>query len=221
MTPRAVVFDLWQTLAIWPDELSRDFRLRWSRRIGRSLEDIDRAWFESGLYELRETGPIARALASVHETLGVEADLDELVSWRIEYARTAVVPSDGVAATLEELRRRGIGLGLISNCTEDVALVWDESPFAGLLDVTVFSATAGCMKPDPRIYELALGELGVDASEALFVGDGANDELHGAVRVGMRPVLVHPDGEPFVWDGLESWDGLRVTSIPQVLELLA
>jgi FMN phosphatase YigB (HAD superfamily) len=54
----------------------------------------------------------------------------------------------------------------------------------------------------------------------LFVGDGANDELGGATRVGMTPVLVHPAGEVPAWDGLESWSGLRITAIPQVLALV-
>jgi putative hydrolase of the HAD superfamily len=94
-----------------------------------------------------------------------------------------------------------------------VALVWDESPFAGLADAAVFSATAGCMKPEPEIYELACRALGVEARDCLFVGDGANDELGGAERLGMRPVLIHPPGEQPPWDGLASWDGLRITSI--------
>ena len=36
----------------------------------------------------------------------------------------------------------------------------------------------------------------------------------------MRPVLIHPPGEQPPWDGLASWDGLRINSIPQVLELV-
>jgi hypothetical protein len=36
----------------------------------------------------------------------------------------------------------------------------------------------------------------------------------------MRPVLIHrPDENPF-WPGLADWCGLRVTSVPAVLELL-
>lgn len=217
---RAVVFDLWNTLAWWPDELSRDFRRRWSSRIGRSLEDIDRAWYESGAYEQRETGPISLALGRVHERLGVESDLDELVSWRVDLARRAVVPGDDVVGVLAELRERGLRLGLVSNCTEDVALVWGGSPFQGLFDVEVFSATAGCMKPDRRIYELALAGLGVEARDCLFVGDGANDELEGARRVGMTPVLFQPEKAETRWPDLDGWQGLRITSIPQVLELV-
>jgi putative hydrolase of the HAD superfamily len=218
---RAVVFDLWNTLAVWPEDLSRDFRQRWSSRIGRSLEEIDAAWYASGAYEQRESGPIAVALTSVHEALGVHsADVDELVGWRVEVARTAVVPDVGVAETLSELRRRGILVGLISNCTEDVALVWAESAFAPLFDAAVLSATAGCMKPDRRIYEQVCAELGVEPSDCLFVGDGANDELRGARDVGMTPVLIHREGEDPYWEDLRDWNGLRITSIPQVLDLL-
>jgi putative hydrolase of the HAD superfamily len=221
MTPRAVVFDLWNTLAVWPEELSTDFRRRWSGRIGRSLQEIDDAWYASGAYELRESGPIARALSSVHDALGVHsADIDELVGWRVEAARKAVVPDDGVVETLSELRRRGFRVGLISNCTEDVALVWAETRFAPLFDAAVLSAAAGCMKPDRRIYDLVCAELGVEPSDCLFVGDGANDELRGARDVGMTPVLIHQEGEDPYWENLRDWNGLRITSIPQVLELV-
>jgi putative hydrolase of the HAD superfamily len=218
---RAVVFDLWHTLAFWPDEESSRFRRRWSERIGVDPEKLDEAWFAEGAYERRETGPITRALAAVHAALGSDVDVDEVVAWRIEMARRALLPVPGAVEALHELRARGLRLGLISNCTEEVALVWDDTQFAGLFDVAVFSATAGCMKPDRRIYERVLAELGVPASDVLFVGDGANDELEGARRVGMTPVLVQHNGDAPLWDGLEDWDGARITSIPQVLDLVA
>jgi FMN phosphatase YigB (HAD superfamily) len=53
------------------------------------------------------------------------------------------------------------------------------------------------------------------------VGDGANDELAGAERVGMRSVLIHRDGEAPPWDEVRDWQGPRITAIPQVLSLLA
>jgi putative hydrolase of the HAD superfamily len=216
---RAVVFDLWHTLALWPEEESRRFRLRWSALLEVEPERLDEVWYADGAYERRETGPIVDAVAAVHDALGSEADVDEVVAWRIEMARRALVPAPGAVAALAELRARGIRLGLVSNCTEEVALVWGESPFAELFDAAVFSATAGCMKPDPRIYERVLADLGVPAAEALFVGDGANDELAGARRVGMTPVLVLHDGGVPLWDALASWDGERITSVPQVLDL--
>jgi putative hydrolase of the HAD superfamily len=122
--------------------------------------------------------------------------------------------------TLQELRRRDVGTGLITVCSEDVVDVWHETPFAGLFDAEVFSSSCGLRKPDERIYRLALDELGLEPSEALFVGDGANDELAGAERVGMRAVLIHRPGEEPAWPELRDWPGTRITTIPQVLELV-
>ncbi len=218
---RAVVFDLWQTLAAWPEEKSVELRQVWSHTLGVSSEALVELWNGDELYRLRESGPIAAAIAALYEKLGVDADVDGLLARRLELTRAALVPVPGALSTLAELRRRDIATGLVSNCTEEVPLVWGDSRFAGLLDVTVFSARAGYVKPDRRIYELACEQLGVHPSECLFVGDGANGELQGAARVGMTPVVIHPPGEQPPWDGLEDWSGLRITSIPQVLDLVA
>lgn len=217
---RAVIFDLWYTLVTWPEAESQAFRSRWSAALGVEPQQLDEVWSRPGAYERRESGPLVAALESVQAALGAGGDVDEVLGWRLDMARRALAPDPGVISTLCELRSRGIATGLISNCTEDVALVWGESPLAPLFDAAVFSARAGCMKPDPRIYELALAELGLDGSGCLFVGDGANDELGGARRVGMTPVLIHPEDEAPRWDGLESWSGLRISAIPHVLELV-
>jgi putative hydrolase of the HAD superfamily len=217
---RAVVFDLWQTLAVWPEEKSSALRRAWAQTIDVPVGRIDELWYGGDLYRLRETGPIAPAIAALHEAVGASADLEGILALRLELTREALVPVAGAVSTVLELRNRGVATGLISNCTEEVALVWDEPPFAGLFDVTVFSATARCMKPDARIYEVALEALGVPAEETLFIGDGANDELAGAERVGMTPVLLQQDEQDPLWDGLSDWTSARVTSIHQVLDLL-
>ncbi len=218
---KAVVFDLWQTLAAWPEERSVELRQAWSLSLGVTPDALDELWYGDELYRLRESGPIAGAVAALYEKLGVDGDVQDLLARRLELTRDALVPVPGAVSTLAELRRRDVATGLVSNCTEEVALVWEESRFAGLLDVTVFSASAGYVKPDRRIYELACERLDVHPSECLFVGDGANGELQGAARVGMTPVLIHPPGGQAPWDGLEDWSGLRITSIPQVLDLIA
>jgi putative hydrolase of the HAD superfamily len=105
-------------------------------------------------------------------------------------------------------------------CSEDVETLWPESAFAGLFDAEVFSSRIGISKPDPRIYLACCEELGVEPAEAVFVGDGANDELEGARRVGMRAILIHKQGQDPLWAEVRTWDGPRVTSIPEVLEVL-
>lgn len=62
-----------------------------------------------------------------------------------------------------------------------------------VFDVVVESAVEGIRKPDPRIYELALERLAVDATEAVFLDDlGVN--LKPARAMGMATIKVtHPD----------------------------
>jgi putative hydrolase of the HAD superfamily len=217
---RGVVFDLWNTLAVWPEEGSADLRRRWAESIGVPVERLHEHWHAEAVYVRRETGPIRDALESLYLELGVDGDLDDVLASRLELTRAALVPVEGAVDTIAELRRRGLRTGLISNCTEEVALVWDETPFVSLFDVAIFSATAGCAKPEREIYERALAELGVAGAESLFVGDGANDELRGASDVGMTPVLVELDGVQAPWPYVRDWSGLRVTAIAEVLDLV-
>ena len=213
---RAVVFDLFDTLVDYDDTRSREFSSSVARLCGRDPDEFHDVWIEGR--PARETGPMAPYLAS----LGIEEDaMQDFLELRRDWTRGILFkPRDGVVDTLGELRRRGIRTGLITVCSEDVVDVWDETPFAGLFDAEVFSSSCGLRKPDARIYRLALDELGVEPAEALFVGDGANDELAGAERVGMRAVLIHrPDGEP-AWPEVRAWPGPRITAIPEVLELV-
>jgi len=100
-----------------------------------------------------------------------------------------------------------------------VPAAWPDSELAGLFDAETFSSSCGLVKPDPKIYLTTLAALAVEPAEALFVGDGANDELGGAERVGMTPVLFVPEGRDPHWPEVQEWRGLRVSSLPEVLEL--
>jgi putative hydrolase of the HAD superfamily len=216
LTTRAVVFDLFETLVDYDDARSREFSDKAAALCGRDPAEFGEDW-RAGR-PTRETGPMAPYLAS----LGIENDAaEEFLELRREFTREVLArPRPGAVETLRELRARGIGTGLITVCSEDTEEVWPQTPFAGLFDTEIFSSSCGLRKPDPRIYRLALEKLGVDPPEALFVGDGANDELAGAERAGMRAILVHRPGEEPAWPELRDWPGPRISAIPQVLDLL-
>jgi putative hydrolase of the HAD superfamily len=217
---RAVVFDLWDTIVEFvPDDSDRLHR-RIAERLGVPYERFREVWYSEELMRSRNVGPLAPCLTEALRSLGVRGDVDELVGWRRDWTRTALVGREGLIETLTELRERGLLVGLVSNCTEEVAELWPETAFAPLFDAAVFSATAGLAKPEPKIYRLVATELGVDPEECLFVGDGANEELRGAAEVGMTPVLVHRDGVEPYWESVREWAGPRITSIPQVLALV-
>ncbi len=204
---KAVVFDLFETLIDYDERTSLAFSGAAADLLGRDRTEFQAVW-RAGR-PVRDTGSLRDYLVSIDCT---GDDADKLVALRLESSlRLLAEPRPGVLDTIAELRRRGLQVGLITVCSDDVVDVWAQTPFAGVFDSVVYSCSCGYSKPDPRIYELSLRALGVAAEETIFVGDGANDELAGAERVGMRAVQIGA-GQP--------WAGERISRIPQVLELL-
>jgi putative hydrolase of the HAD superfamily len=205
---KAVVFDLFETLVDYDEARSRAFTRSAADLLGRDPDEFHALW-RAGR-PARNTAPLAPYLASLE--LGDEATA-RIVALRRETTRALLQePREGVVETLLELHVLGIRTGLITVCGEDTVDVWPETPLAGLFDAEVFSCAVGICKPDPRIYEIACARLRVEPSEALFVGDGENDELAGAERAGLRAVMIG--------DAIEEWSGARISSIPEILELI-
>lgn len=92
-------------------------------------------------------------------------------------------------AVLNGLRDRGIRTAVVSNIAWDVRQTLAAAD--AHTDETVLSFEVAAAKPDPRIFEVALQRLNIDASEALMVGDSEVND--GAARdVGCSFVLVDP-----------------------------
>ena len=211
---RAMIFDLWDTLVEWPVKEGEILKRMVAEHVSVGAAEFDRRWHAS--YRASQTG----SLADVYRSLGVpEEHVDGDVAARHEFARRVLRLGDGVREALVELRRRGLRLGLISVCSEEVPAAWPESELAGLFDAETFSSECGLVKPQPEIYLRTAEALGVEPADCFFVGDGANDELAGAERVGMTPVLFLPDGQEPYWPEVRGWAGLRVSTVSEVLEL--
>jgi len=211
---RAVVFDLWDTLVEFPASEAELLKARLAELTRADPDEFERRWRDG--YRASQTGP----LADSYRALGVpDEHVAEHVAARHEFARGALRLRRGAHETLVALRQRGVKLGLITVCSEEVPAAWPESELAGLFDAETFSSDCGLIKPDPEIYLTTLAGLDVEPAQALFVGDGANDELGGAARVGMIPVLFVAEGREPHWAEVREWRGLRVSSLPEVLEL--
>ncbi|MDP9349215.1 MAG: HAD family hydrolase, partial [Gemmatimonadota bacterium] len=116
---------------------------------------------------------------------------------------------------LEELRRRGYRLGVISNSEDGqaerlVRLVGLLPFFDFCLDSYVF----GSAKPDPAIFLHAVEQLGTAPGETVYVGDMFMQDVQGSQGAGLRAVLL----DPF---GLHPDAGVtRVRSLRELPELL-
>lgn len=100
-------------------------------------------------------------------------------------------PYDDVRPGFEELKARGIAIGLISNWDTRLGDIFKELGLTEFLDCVVSSAAVGVHKPDPRIFEVALKRLGATAADAVHCGDHYFSDVIGARTVGITPVLMN------------------------------
>jgi putative hydrolase of the HAD superfamily len=81
-------------------------------------------------------------------------------------------PNESLIEYMRQLRRRGYKLAICTNNVREWSERWrSKLPVDEIFDVVIDSAFVGSRKPEPRIYELTLEELGVPAQEALLVDD--------------------------------------------------
>lgn len=120
---------------------------------------------------------------------------------------------EDVPTVLEELRRAGLKIALISNTGRDLPAF--VAHHALDVDVAIASRAHGWAKPHPSIFEAALDALGITAAEAVMVGDSVEDDMEGATLAGIRAILLdrdgrHPEFEPRLVDlyGLPAAVGL-------------
>ncbi|MFN8026562.1 MAG: HAD hydrolase-like protein [Acidimicrobiia bacterium] len=117
---------------------------------------------------------------------------------------TRVAP--GCRDGLRELAATGVRLGMVSNADGLMAQRLGElellqvGPGVGVeVECVIDSGAVGVLKPDPRIFRLALDAMGIDddavaAGRVWYVGDMPGIDVVGAWRAGLRPFLVDPLG---------------------------
>jgi len=103
---------------------------------------------------------------------------------------------EDVAPMLERIAAAGVRIGLISNSHRCLASFQSHFELQGLIAAAVSSSEHGFMKPHPSIFQAALQLVNVPAHHAVMVGDSLRQDVDGAVRAGMRAVLLHRGGEP-------------------------
>jgi putative hydrolase of the HAD superfamily len=106
-----------------------------------------------------------------------------------QYRDVAILaPRPETVRLLEELSR-SVRLGLLSDCYQREVRAWSVSPLAPFFTSVVFSFEVGTLKPSPDGYASVLNALEVQPDRAVYVGNGASNELKGARRAGFSLVV--------------------------------
>jgi len=223
---RAVVSDLFGTLTPkWSRRVSDESKAVIAKAVGVPAAAFGACWHRTWLD--REIGRMSleESLADTLSCLGVACDrerITELATTWTGIVQQRVVPRDArVIETLRWCRERGLKTGLVSNAGPTVPRVFKGSPLAPLFDAAVFSCDVGIAKPDPAIYGSVCGLLSVDPRDCIYIGDGGDDELQGAERFGMKPVLLRVEAElddEGLPPGAARWDGAVIHSFEHVCQ---
>jgi putative hydrolase of the HAD superfamily len=89
---------------------------------------------------------------------------------------------------LQQLRDMNVKMGIISNFDSRIYSVLDSLEIRGFFEAVILSSETGYSKPDPQIFQAAIGALDVPAGRILLVGDSINDDVRAGIRAGLAAV---------------------------------
>jgi len=207
-TPRAILFDAGFTLTFHDGARLAAYAAKAGVTVdAKALEEAER----SLRAEFRETEGVVmrthadggfswhqhlyRRLLALAEAPGEPESLDHAASVILHEHRASNAwrrIGTGVRESLERLRSAGFKLAVVSNSEGTIEQMLTEIDLRELFTTVIDSSVVGFTKPDPRIFGLALERLGVEASEALMVGDSPSADVDGAHAVGIRAALIDP-----------------------------
>ena len=203
VTLRAVLFDVDFTLARPGPDLGPEGYRRLGERYGL---DLDPARYEEARTaaiatlerhpELRHDEELWFAFTErIVRGMGGEADAarDLAVEMTRAWERSENFDLyDDVLPVLARLREHGLKLGLVSNGGREISDFVAHHRLE--VDCAVASRAHGWTKPHESIFLAALDLIDVAPADAAMVGDSVEDDIEGAVALGMRAILVDREG---------------------------
>ena len=188
---KAVFFDLFFTLANLEYQSENEFTL-----LNISRQEWEASAENADVYQQRATGKLKTERQMLESMVAglpfsvSENQLEKLVEIRNDrYQKSLTDIHPDILSTLKQLKESGIKLCLVSNADIIDKKYWGISPLKEYFDAVIFSCDVGIVKPDGKIYQLAMEKLSVSPAESIFAGDGGSNELYGAKAAGMTTVL--------------------------------
>ncbi len=166
MSLNAVIFDFGGVLA---RTRSQHLRQTWEQRLGLRSGEASELVFGGESGRAAQHGWISDTehWAFIQRRLGL--DDATLAQFRQDFFAEDGIDTD-LLAYIDRVRTE-YQAGLLSNATSSARRFFKESGIAAHFDAITISGEEGVMKPDERIYRIALARLNVEPNEAIFVDD--------------------------------------------------
>jgi putative hydrolase of the HAD superfamily len=123
-------------------------------------------------------------------------------------------PHPSVDRVLEELRRQGVKLAVVSNSDGRLEELLDRFALCRYFDAILDSTVEGVEKPDPEIFRIAAERVGAAPQRAVHVGDLYWVDVVGARAAGVEPVLIDPAG---LWPQSDCVKIRDLTAVPELV----
>lgn len=134
----------------------------------------------------------------------------------IEISRTRLLDKfaiyDDVIPALDALDALGVRSAIVSNWDYSLHRILKAKGLTERFEVVIASLEEGVEKPEPRIFEIAMEQLGVTPDQVAHIGDDPLDDFTGARNAGLRGLLIDRTLEVGVPPRLA-----RLTELPEVL----
>lgn len=155
-------------------------------RFGMDYEDVDKLVFGSESARRASVGEITEDVHWSNVLMRLKRPAVEMKTIKDEFFGGDVIDHQ-LVDFIRSLRGK-FHVGLISNAWSGMRAYLEREKLIDLFDTVVISAEARVMKPEARIYSLALEQAKVKAEEALFVDD-VQANLDACQQIGMKGVL--------------------------------
>ena len=182
MSIKAVFFDLGGVIVRTEFQAPRQ---QLADRLGIDYDDLNKLIFDSESSVRASTGEISSEEHWISVIQRLKRPADEQQTIRDEF-----FAGDIVDRTLLEYIRSLRGkykTGLISNAWGDLRDFIVREKFDDAFDKMIISAEVGAMKPEPKIFQIALDAFGVKPKEAVFVDDFKLN-IEGCEKVGIKGI---------------------------------
>jgi epoxide hydrolase-like predicted phosphatase len=180
MPIRAVIFDFGDVLFRTEDASGRR---KWEKRLGLPEGDLHRVVFESDVADRSMLGQATEADVWKHVAATFGLNGEQLSELRRDFWSGSRLDAE-LVAFLRDLRPR-YRTAILSDAWPGARELFTQTfGLGGVVDDMIISAEEGVAKPDARIYQIAVGRLGVLPGEAVFVDDLA-ENVQGARAFGM------------------------------------
>jgi len=181
LSPRTIIFDYGDVISLPQSAADRAAIER--------LSGVDPEKFWSSYWahrlelDLGVEGSRAYWAAIAAET-GADWDEARLCDLWIADLRSWMSVNPGTIDVLCDLRAGGTRLALLSNAAPDFGSYLRHGLLGDYFDAVYVSGELKLLKPDPKIYQHVLADLGISAAEAVFI-DNRADNVHGAQELGI------------------------------------